>query len=428
MEKNMMLNWINGRKNNMQQGAISFTRDVKARDPRAVYYLVTFLHDFSISLHAAIYVLFLLSHNLSLLEVSLVNLSFMLGNFFFEIPTGAYADFFGRRKSLILSSLFLTGALAIYFISTNILMFIIAELIAALAFTFASGALDAWMVDSLEGKGYIGKVDFVFSQASIVSYSASLVGGLIGGYLGNINLALPFGVGALVSLSSLAAVVFLMHEKPVKTKALSFTNGFKQMAIVAKDSINYGVRHKVVLWLILSSMLAFFAFQPLNMYWAPRINALSGNQVWLMGWIWVGVTTCMMLGSYWIRTLLKKQKSYLWILIAMSLFLSLPILLASISNIFALVVSGYILHEIGRGMIRPMQKSYLNKHIPSEKRATILSFDSMMGKLGAAGGLVVLGFVANNYSIQDAWLISGVLLLFLIPIYIKVTENEKALP
>jgi hypothetical protein len=96
-------------------------------------------------------------------------------------------------------------------------------------------------------------------------------------------------------------------------------------------------------------------------------------------------------------------------------------------NIFYLVLTGFLTHEVGRGMIKPIQKSYLNKHIPSDKRATVLSFESMMGKLGAAGGLVVLGWVGKNYSIQDAWLVSGILILFLIPIYLKVSQNENSL-
>jgi len=75
-------------------------------------------------------------------------------------------------------------------------------------------------------------------------------------------------------------------------------------------------------------------------------------------------------------------------------------------------------------MLTPAHKSYLNKHIIGEKRATVLSFDSMIGKLGAAIGLVVFGWVAKNTNIQTAWFISGMLLLFLIPIYLKVRHNE----
>ncbi len=394
------------------------------KDVKSVYYLLTFLFQFAVGLTSATYVLFLLNRGLDLFQVSLVNLSFMMGIFIFEIPTGAYADYFGRKKSVILSSLFLMLALFIYFLSSNIVTFIIAEITAALAFTFASGALDAWMVDSLKMKGYTGKIDFVFSHSAIIGKVATLLAGLIGAYIGSVNLALPFGAGAAVSLVAVFVSIFFLKENFIQKKAMNWTGAVSQMVRVTKSSVTYGVKHKVVLWLIISSVLATFAFQPINMYWSPRMNNLAGDKIWLMGWVWAGVSFSMMMGGFLVKQLLKKDKSYTWILIPTVLILGIPILLISTSNIFAVVLIGFITYELGRGMLAPVQKAYLNKHIPSEQRATVLSFDSMMGRLGAALGLVILGFVAKNYSIQMSWLISGILLLFLIPIYLKANKNS----
>lgn len=397
------------------------------KDVKSVYYLLTFLFEFAAGLTSATYVLFLLSRGLDLFQVTLVNLSFMIGIFIFEIPTGAYADYFGRKKSVILSSLFLMLALFIYFLSSNIVTFIIAEITAALAFTFASGALDAWMVDSLETKGFTGKIDFIFSHSAIIGKIAALLAGLIGAYIGSVNLALPFGAGAVVSLVAVFVSIFFLKENFIQKKAMNWADAVSQMAHVAKESITYGIKHKVVLWLIISSVLATFAFQPLNMYWSPRMNNLAGDKIWLMGWVWAGISFAMMTGSFLIKQLLKREKSYTWILMLTVLILGIPILLISASNIFGVVLLGFITYELGRGMLTPVQKAYLNKHIPGEKRATVLSFDSMMGRLGAALGLVILGFVAKNYSIQTSWLISGILLLFLIPIYLKANKNSTNL-
>lgn len=409
----------------MQNQLLGFSNGVRLKDVKSVYYLLTFLFEFAAGLTFATYVLFLLSKGLDLLQVMLVNMAFMIGNFIFEIPTGAYADYFGRKKSIILSSFFLMLCLLVYFESSNIFMFITAEVLAALAFTFASGALDAWMVDSLENKGFVGRVDFVFSHAAVIGKVAVLIAGLIGGYLGSISLALPFGAGAVVAFASLLVSVFYIRENFTQGKSLTLLNSLNQLGKVARDSITYGVKHKVVLWLILSSILATFAFQPLNMYWSPRMNTLAGDKVWLMGWVWAGISVSMMLGSFSVKQLLKREKSYAWILIITTLVLATPILLISTSNIFGIVLLGFLTYEIGRGMLNPTYKAYLNRHIPSEQRATVLSFDSMMGKLGAAFGLVILGWTAKNYSIQVSWLISGLLLFLLIPLYIQARKQER---
>lgn len=405
-----------------------FHQALKEKDPKAVYYLITFLKEFGIGMVAATYTLFLLSKGLDLLQANLVNLAFMLGNFVFEIPTGAYADFFGRRKSLILSNLFIIASFFIYFISSDMLVFILAEILAAISFTFASGALDAWTVDSVKKEGYEGKIGLIFSHAGIISKFAVLLGGLIGAYIGSVNLSLPWAAGGLVSVITLLAVIIFMHEKPVQSNLkVGFLEGVKQMVNISKDSINFGIKHKVIFWLILSSVLTYFAFQPLNMFWSPRMSSLSGNQIWILGWAWAGMSVFMMIGGFLVKKMMEKERSYLSILIVTALFLAIPILAASMFDIFYAVLAGFFIYEIGRGMYTPVYKSYLNTHIPSEKRATILSFDSMMGTLGAAGGLIVMGWVASNYSIAYSWLAAGILLLFLIPIYLKASQKEREL-
>ena len=409
----------------MQKRILDFGREVKEKHPKSIYYLLTFLTDLSIGLHATTYVLFLLGNGLDLFQVMLVNVVFMAGNFIFEIPTGAYADYFGRKRSIILSYICFILTLLIYFESSTLPMFILAEIIAALAFTFASGALDAWVVDALKQKGYEGRIDFIFSHAGIIGPSASLIGGLIGGYLGSINLGLPFGIGAVISFAALLVTIFYVKEEFKVKKSLSLTNSIYAMSKVAQDSINYGLKHKVVLWLIISGVVAVFAFQPLNMYWAPRMNSLAGNQIWLLGWMWVGISLALMSGSFIMKTLLKKDLSYFWIAITMALFLSLPILISSMSNVLLIALTGFITYEVGRGMFKPIYQAYLNKYIPSEQRATIISFYSMMNKTGAIAGLIILGWIAKNSSIQLTWILAGLILLILIPIFLRVRSHEK---
>lgn len=409
----------------MQDEVLGFGRDIRSKDAKSVYYLLTFLSNFAVSTISATYVLFLLSQHLDLLQVNLVNLTFMAGVFLFEVPTGALADHFGRRKLIILSYAFLILAFGIYYFSSSFIIFVFAETIAALAFTCESGALDAWVVDSMNRKNYIGEVDFVFSHASIIGRFASLFGGLFGAYLGSISLRLPLGIGSILSLMSLIVAVVFMHEIKDKRSKQKGKSGFSSLGKVVKDGIFYGLKHKVILWLILSSVLATFAFQPLNMYWSPRFNPLVGNQVWILGWVWAGMCLFMMIGGFIARQLLKIGKDYMEVSLITVIFLVAPIIIASVSNIFYIAIGSFFMYEVGRGLYDPIHKSYLNKYITGDHRATVLSFDSMMGRMGAALGLVILGLVAKGTNIQTAWITSGVILLFLIPIYLRAGYHEK---
>lgn len=414
-------------KNTGHDEILGFGRGVHSKDAKSVYYLLTFLSNFAVSTISATYVLFLISQHLDLLQVNLVNLTFMIGVFLFEVPTGALADHFGRRKLVILSYVFLVLAFGVYYFSSGFIMFVLAETIAALAFTCESGALDAWVVDSMDRKNYIGEVDFVFSHASMIGRFASLFGGLLGAYIGSINIRLPLGIGSILSLVSLVVSIVFMHEIKEKRSKQASKGGFTALGKIIRDGVFYGLKHKVILWLILSSVLATFAFQPLNMYWSPRFNTLVGGQVWILGWVWAGMCIFMMTGGFLARQLLKMGKDYMEISLITVIFLVAPIIIASVSNIFYIAISSFLMYEVGRGLYDPIHKSYLNKYISGDHRATVLSFDSMMGRLGAGFGLVILGFVAKHTDIQTAWITAGVILLFLIPIYLRAGYHEKKL-
>src|SRR5690242_20752683 len=84
---------------------------------------------------------------------------------------------------------------------------------------------------------------------------------------------------------------------------------------------------------------------------------------------------------------------------------------------FYVVVSLYLLYGVAIGVALPVKQAYLNAHIPSAQRATILSLDSMFGNTGGVIGQSAWGWVARQASIGTAWAWSGATLLLGIPLY-----------
>ncbi|PJA86752.1 MAG: MFS transporter, partial [Candidatus Moranbacteria bacterium CG_4_9_14_3_um_filter_42_9] len=77
-------------------------------------------------------------------------------------------------------------------------------------------------------------------------------------------------------------------------------------------------------------------------------------------------------------------------------------------------------------MVGPIKQAYLNQRIPSEQRATILSFDSMMGRGGAVLGLLGSGYLAERSGIPLTWLVSGCILAVGVAVFYKLGNGEKA--
>jgi MFS family permease len=92
---------------------------------------------------------------------------------------------------------------------------------------------------------------------------------------------------------------------------------------------------------------------------------------------------------------------------------------------FWVAVSVLVLWAIAFAAVTPIRQAYLNGLIPSEQRATILSFDSLMGSAGAAVAQPVLGRVADAWSYSASYLVSAVLQLGALPFMI-LARRENA--
>lgn len=172
-------------------------------------------------------------------------------------------------------------------------------------------------------------------------------------------------------------------------------------------------------------MISWFAFQPLNMFWSPRFTQMGQVDTSIMGWAWVIFSLSMMLGSFLIKKLTIKEYSYSLIAIITYTILGLSIFISGLLSYFIPAISFFILYELGRGMEKPFKSIYLNKFLPSDKRATLLSFNGMLGRSGAALGLIIFGILGKNIGFSSTWIISGFILLAIIPIFIFKVPNFK---
>src|SRR5207244_3244110 len=102
-----------------------------------------------------------------------------------------------------------------------------------------------------------------------------------------------------------------------------------------------------------------------------------------------------------------------------------PVLLGSLVTMTFMIFGyyswqRYFLDLLGRDAVwvaMPGKAGYLNAHIPSEQRATILSLDSFFANLGGVAGQTGWGWLAKRRSIAEAWVASGATLVLGVPLY-----------
>ncbi len=108
----------------------------------------------------------------------------------FEIPTGAIADLFGRKKTLVVSNAMTLCALLFLYIGGDITMFIAYAILNAFARSLTSGTDTALIYDSLKEEGREDQFKKIIGTYMALWPFGATIGSLIGGYLAKTSLQL----------------------------------------------------------------------------------------------------------------------------------------------------------------------------------------------------------------------------------------------
>ena len=316
----------------------------------------------------------------------------------------------------------MVGTLAYVSISAlggGLLPFVLASIFMGLGFSFYSGAVEAWLVDGLSAAGYGGQLDQIFAKGSMVSGAAMLVGTVGGGALGNADLAWPF-IGRAVLL----AVVFLvalrsMHDIGFTPHAATLSEMPVAMKRVLRSSITYGWGRRSVRLLMIVSfvqggfmMWGFYAWQP---YF---LELLGRDAVWVAGVVAALIALSTIAGnglvSFFTRFCGRRTTLLLW----SASGLAVTTIGVGLATSFWVAVILLLASTLAAGVSEPVKQAYLHQVIPSEERATVVSFDSLVESAGGIGGQIGLGYLARAQSIATGYVTGGVALLAILPVLV----------
>ncbi len=94
----------------------------------------------------------------------------------------------------------------------------------------------------------------------------------------------------------------------------------------------------------------------------------------------------------------------------------------------AIAIVLWIAWSVIFGLLGPVRSGFINEHIPSAQRATVLSLDSLFADVGGALGQPALGWIATRFSIAVAWVIGSAFFAAAAPLYAmagRAVRDEK---
>jgi MFS family permease len=379
---------------------------------RRTYYTLSAGNTLAASLIWGINTIFLLDAGLTNFEAFAANACYTAGMVLFEIPTGVVADRWGRRASFLCGTLTLAGATGLYVLLWQLhvafVWWAIVSALLGLGFTFFSGATDAWLVDALTATRFEGQLEGVFARGQVVVGATMLAGSVAGGYLAQlINLGAPYVARAAILVLMFIVALIMMHD-------LGFTPArgerpVTEMKTILNSSIEHGLKVPAVRAIMLAGMFSggvgiyiFYALQPhlLNLWGNQKAYGIAGLVAAL-------VAAAQIVGGLltpWIRRTFKRRTSALLILEALAVVML--VLIGLIANFWAVVVLIMLWGLVGYAGA-PIRQAYLNGMIPSQQRATILSFDSLLNSTGGIVAQPALGKSADLWGYQVSYLLAA---------------------
>lgn len=423
-------------------------RMASGESPRVIigtYLVTTALFTLSASLIWSVNTLFLIAAGLPLFQVFASDAFFSAGDLVFQIPTGVIADTIGRKASFLMSLATLMLATLGYVAAASYHLgfwaFAFASVFLGLGFTFYTGAVDAWLVDSLNRVGYPKSREQVFAWGGMAFSGATLVGTLAGGLLGQVNLALPYLVrtGMLALTFVLAAA--LMRESRGGRPRLTWRAFADRSLAVAVSGASYVRRNPVVRPLVMASaVLGFFFLFGVYSWQRYFLDLLGVNAVWVNGVV-AAVFSLAGIGGNALVTrvtrggrrpaapiLARVATAMAALVLAIGAFgVVLP---ASVRGLapFAAVVVLWTAFGVLMGIFRPIRQAFINPHIRSEERATVLSIDWLANDAGGVVGGPALGAVSQAVSIPAAWVAGGLVLMLARPLYLRASVEVSVPP
>ena len=376
-------------------------------------YLYRFFASFDIT--SAIWVLYLGYKGMSLVEIGLLEGIFHITGFVSEIPTGALADLFGRRKMMIIGRLTSLISAIIMLFSNSFIGFAIGFILSAWGYNLNSGSEEALIYDTLKTLKREDEYLKVNGRINLIIEVSQGLAVFIGGLLSQISFAISYITAIIIGLFSLTISfnfieVDIREEHEVRVRLIDH---FKSFISILKD--NKRLLNILMFFPIIytfSAIIYFYGQQFLSDAGYSRVNI---SIIFLFNGILSAV------GAIISNKVYKKFKSIGWI--SISMIISLLIILIGIvsreTSILLFLSIGFL-----TAILQPISSKLINSMVDSKQRATIISVESMFYSLMMILLFPVCGLIGDVLSLDVSFKVIGIIGVLITIIEIVIIKKK----
>lgn len=378
---------------------MTYLNRLKSNITKNYFYIFTT----NLDLTRGIWMIYLATKGMSLYQLGILEGMFHVTSFIMEVPTGLVADVFGRKVSRVLGRVFSFTAIMLLILATNFYFYMLCFIFWALSYNLESGAGEALIYDSLKELKIENTYIKVAGRQELFYQISSLLALLIGGYLAHKNY--KYALFSTAAISLIAILQAMSFTEPIVIEKINKNDNvfivFKKQVI---DSFLVIKKNKNVAFFIIFVEI-IISFGTTLFFYLQNYFSSNGYTETKIGIILASASFFgAIFGSQTHRIeKVLKEKGILLIMPIISAIALWGLAYTKYHYIF------YIVITVVESITFVALSDYINKNIPSEKRATILSIASMVFSFFMIFIFPIIGKIGDIFSLQIAFKLLAIL-------------------
>lgn len=316
-----------------------------------------------------------------------------------EIPSGYFADRIGRKDTLVIGAFMGVLGMLIYALFGGFWAFLMAEIVLGISQSFMSGSDSAMMYDSLLNDNREKLYTKFEGLNTAIGNGAESIAAILGGLLAGISFKLPFMVQSGIAFIAIPAALTLIEPPSLRQGHETIKHTFRIIVnvIIKNNDLRY--------YLLFSSIIGSCT---LTMAWIyhPYLKEALNVSLYQIGLIAAGLNLIAAIFSGSAHYISHKLSNKA-LLTTFGLCIPLCYIFIGWINGFAVLIVLGIFYML-RGVATPVLKNLVNKHTPSDIRATVLSARNFVIRMVFVIVAPSVGFLTDQYGYNKSFIISGI--------------------
>ncbi len=384
-----------------------------------------------LSLTNAVWVIYLVQRGQSPFAIGMYEMIFHIAKFIAEVPTGAFADLAGRRRSLIIANLLNALSLVLFLVPTPPLI-ALNFVISGVAYAFRGGAGEALLwsitVDPQDPKAHTRHYGAIYSALFVISTVGESLGVAAGGFLSKIFLALPFLAQLVVILLGTWSLLGVPETAPEHTTpSTRWWSGDPWRHIWL--GLHVAWADPILLALLTISAIAESYWQTI-FYYAQLGFHVLGFDIPTIGIITAAALAISAASTAAAPMCMRHWRTPTILIGCLASEMGGIAMLGSIHPIANII--GYLIPlQVAVAVLNPVISTTLNARVPEAQRATILSFQSGLFSLAMIVFFPGFGLAATLASYAVVYRVAFVifaLAMATIAIFIRIRQRAAGRP